>query len=49
MRHMTPPVVRWTGLFAAPAAIVVAGVAVAVAWGRNQYNAPGPSAVAQCV
>lgn len=31
MRHMTPPVVRRTGLFAAPAAIVVAGVAVAVA------------------
>ncbi|SDL16502.1 endolytic transglycosylase MltG [Paracoccus chinensis] len=29
--------------------VLLVAVAVAVAWGRNQYNAPGPSAVAQCV
>jgi len=29
--------------------VILVAVAVAVAWGRNQYNAPGPSAVAQCV
>ena len=29
--------------------VLLVAAAVAVAWGRNQYNAPGPSAVAQCV
>ncbi|MFC0341554.1 endolytic transglycosylase MltG [Paracoccus niistensis] len=29
--------------------VLLVAVAVAVAWGRNQYNAPGPSALAQCV
>lgn len=29
--------------------VILVAVAVAVAWGRNQYAAPGPSAVAQCV
>lgn len=29
--------------------VILVAVAVAVAWGRNQYSAPGPSAVAQCV
>ncbi|WP_299358688.1 endolytic transglycosylase MltG [uncultured Paracoccus sp.] len=29
--------------------VLLIGVAIAVAWGRNQYTAPGPSATAQCV
>ena len=29
--------------------VILVAVAVAVAWGRNQYVAPGPSAMAQCV
>lgn len=29
--------------------VILVAVAIAVAWGRNQYSAPGPSAVAQCV
>lgn len=29
--------------------VILAAVAVAVAWGRSQYAGPGPSAVAQCV
>ena len=29
--------------------VLLVGVAVAVAWGRNAYVAPGPSAAAQCI
>ncbi|MBV0891926.1 endolytic transglycosylase MltG [Paracoccus sp. Z118] len=29
--------------------VVLIGVAIVAAWGRNQYTGPGPSAVAQCV
>lgn len=29
--------------------VILVAAAIAVAWGRNQYVAPGPSAVAQCV
>src|SRR5690606_5595846 len=29
--------------------VLLVAVAVAVAWGRNQYQAPGPSEIAQCV
>lgn len=29
--------------------VILVGVAIAVAWGRNAYVAPGPSASAQCV
>ena len=29
--------------------VLLVAVAIAVAWGRNQYTAPGPSATAQCV